>query len=94
MNDILRLERLWLMASYVYYNRDDVDNLLDDDEFDYVNQTLLDNHDKVSDELITKDRLQACTAFDIKPTEYAKQTRYAAIAPIQGWTLAGYLNHE
>ena len=83
--------RIWLMASYIYYLRPDLDSFITDSEFDTITQILIDNYEvlttyetfsngetkKMSD-LITLDDLRAGTGFALREHEYPSITKNAA----------------
>ena len=95
-DNIGKVGRVWLMASYLYYLRPDLESFLLDSEFDALTKILIDNFDKLetdgdesSRRLITMERLTAGTAFDIRKEDYPTSARHAAVMVIHDsfWTL-------
>lgn len=71
------LLQIYLMASYMYYKC--FENLMEDDEFDYVCKRLLQEYDKIGHEhkyLVSKADLRAGTGYAIK--EYPLRVMIAA----------------
>lgn len=86
----------WLMASYVYYCRSDLESILEDKEFDTLTRILMTNFDKLADleyktipNLVTMERLRAGTAYDLREHDYPSITRNAAVGALQDdyWSL-------
>lgn len=65
--DINKIYKLWLMASFLYYEMDV--NIITDEEFDKLSMYLLDNYDKITDKykyLIDENNLSCGSGYDIK----------------------------
>ena len=95
--------KIWLMASYLYYLRSDLDSFITDSEFDGLTQLLIDNYEEITkprpctfggsnpplSDLITMEDLQAGTGFALREHDYPTITKHAAIAMTKDkfWTL-------
>lgn len=95
--------RIWLMASYLYYLRPDLDSFLTDNEFDGITQILIENYKQLTvpqkfpnggenpplSTLISMEDLDAGSGFALREHDYPNITKHAAIAMTEDkfWTL-------
>lgn len=94
--------RVWLMASYLYYLRPDLESFITDSEFDGLTQILMDNYEVLTkpekcivgenpplSKLITMEALKAGSVYDLRTHDYPTQMKYAAVAMTEDyfWTL-------
>jgi len=95
--------RIWLMASYLYYLRSDLDSFISDSEFDNLTQLLIENYEDITkptmfpnggsnpplSDLIKMEDLQAGTGFALREHDYPTITKHAAVAMAKDkfWTL-------
>lgn len=92
-NNINHVGRVWLMASYLYYLRPDLDSFLTDSEFDHLTQILMDNYEELTipqkfpnggenpplSNLISMGDLQAGTGYSLREHDYPTITKSAAV---------------
>lgn len=96
VDSLTRVGIWWLMSSYLYYCRTDVESFLTDKEFDTLTHILIGNFDELQKleyrtvpELITMERLRAGTAYDLREHDYPTITKSAAMSATKDkfWTL-------
>jgi hypothetical protein len=102
VDNINHAGRVWLMASYLYYLRPDLESFITDNEFDALTQVLMNNYEILTipgkctvgenpplSNLITMESLQAGSGFDLQSKDYPTINKHCAVEMTRDkfWTL-------